>query len=86
MSDVVEMATDQAPRLFGVVLEYGEQTDAQVYAWGMALDDFAYMTTVDGSAQFALEEPENALRYVPRRTNITPHLIWITPAASPEDE
>nr|CEL14300.1 hypothetical protein [Kibdelosporangium sp. MJ126-NF4]CTQ88667.1 hypothetical protein [Kibdelosporangium sp. MJ126-NF4] len=73
------MVADQAPKVFAVVLEFGEQTDAQVVAWGMTLDDGAYMTTVDGRNQFMLAEPENALKYVPSRSNITPHLVWANP-------
>ncbi|ALG12921.1 hypothetical protein [Kibdelosporangium phytohabitans] len=38
---IAEMVADQAPRVFAVVLELGEQTDAQIVAWGMALDDGA---------------------------------------------
>ncbi|WP_083754050.1 hypothetical protein [Actinosynnema sp. ALI-1.44] len=76
---IAEMVADQAPRVFAVVLEFGEQTDAQIVAWGMTLDDGAYMTTVDGRNQFLLAEPENALNYIPARSNITPHLVWATP-------
>ncbi|MET0237426.1 MAG: hypothetical protein ABW224_22445 [Kibdelosporangium sp.] len=73
---VAEMVADQAPRVFAVVLEYGDQVDAQVIAWGMALDESAYVTTVDGSYQYLLAEPENALKYVPRKADATPHLVW----------
>ncbi|MFC0106462.1 hypothetical protein [Kibdelosporangium aridum] len=83
---VTEMVADQAPRLFAVVLEYGEQTDAHIAAWGMALDDGAYMTTTDGKNQYALAEPDNALRYVRSHTNITAHLVWATPSAPHEDK
>lgn len=83
---VAEMVADQAPRLFAVVLEYGEQTDARIAAWGMALDDGAYMTTADGKNQYALAEPDNALRYVRSHTNITPHLVWATPSTPQEHE
>nr|CEL16806.1 hypothetical protein [Kibdelosporangium sp. MJ126-NF4] len=78
---MAEMVADQAPRVFAVVLEFGEQTDAQIVAWGMTLDGGAYMTTVDGRNQFVLAEAENALRYVPSRSNITPHIVWATPGA-----
>lgn len=77
---VAEMVADQAPRVFAVVLEYGEQVEAEIAAWGMALDDYAYMTTADGKTQYLLAEPDNALRYVRNRTNITPHLVWATPS------
>lgn len=77
MERVGQMVTDQAPRLFAVVIEYGEQVDAEVIGWGMTLDEGAFMVTVDGRNQYALAEPENALRYVRSRTNTTPHLVWV---------
>ncbi|CAM3445672.1 hypothetical protein KIPE111705_09060 [Kibdelosporangium persicum] len=74
------MVADQAPRVFAVVLEYGEHVDAKVVAWGMALDDGAYVITADGRNQYALASPENALRYVRGRNDTTPHLVWADPA------
>jgi hypothetical protein len=76
MTLVAEMVADQAPRLFAVVLEFGDESEGRVAAWGMAFDDHAYMTTADGRNQYALAEPENALRYVRRHPDITPHLVW----------
>jgi hypothetical protein len=76
---VAEMVADQAPRLFAIVLEYGEQIDAQILGWGMALDESAYVITVDGKNQYLLSEPENALKYVSSHINATPHLVWATP-------
>lgn len=78
---VAEMVADQAPRVFAIVLEYGGQVDARIVAWGMALDEGAYVATVDGRNQYALAEPENALRYVRCGTNATPRLVWADPAA-----
>jgi hypothetical protein len=83
---VTEMVTDQAPRLFAVVLELGEQVDGRIVAWGMALDDHAYMTTVDGKNQYVLAEPGNALRYVRSRPGTTPHVIWATPETLPHQQ
>ncbi|MBP2325569.1 hypothetical protein JOF56_005954 [Kibdelosporangium banguiense] len=73
---VAEMVADQAPRVFAIVLEYGEQIDAQIIAWGVALEESAYAVTVDGKYQYLLEEPENALNYFPCKTGTTPHLVW----------
>lgn len=78
---VSQMVADQAPRVFAVVLEFGEQVEAEIVAWGMELGEGAYMTTVDGRDQYVLAEPENALMYVRRRTNTTPHLVWAAPAS-----
>jgi hypothetical protein len=75
-AEVAEMVLDQRPKLFAVVLEYGNQVDAQIVAWGMALDECAYMTTVDGRNQYALAEPENALRYIRHRPEAVPRLVW----------
>ncbi|ONI79489.1 hypothetical protein ALI144C_27220 [Actinosynnema sp. ALI-1.44] len=76
---VSRFVTDQAPRVFAVVVEYGEQTDAEIIGWGMELPCGAYMVTTDGRNQYVLTEPEHALRYVHSRTNTTPHLVWATP-------
>ncbi|MET0238162.1 MAG: hypothetical protein ABW224_26210, partial [Kibdelosporangium sp.] len=50
---VAEMVAGHAPDVFAIVLEYGEQVEAQIVAWGMAHDDGAYMTTVDGKNQYS---------------------------------
>jgi hypothetical protein len=76
---VTDMVTHQAPRVFAIVLEYGDQIDAQVIAWGMALEESAYVTTVDGKNQYLLTEPQNALKYMPSRAGTTPHLVWTFP-------
>jgi hypothetical protein len=78
-TEIAEMITDQAPRLFAVVMEQAEQATNQVAAWGMALDDHAYMASVDGKNQFVLQHPDNALKYVRNQADATPHLIWVTP-------
>ncbi|SMD05487.1 hypothetical protein [Kibdelosporangium aridum] len=75
-ADVTEMVFDNKPKLFAVVLEYGNQVDAQIVAWGIALDEHAYMTTVDGRNQYALAHAENALRYIRHRPEATPRLVW----------
>ncbi|SMD13534.1 hypothetical protein SAMN05661093_04874 [Kibdelosporangium aridum] len=74
---VADMVADHAPRRFAVVLEYGEQVDARIVAWGLELDDGAYMATVDGKNQYAMASPESALKYVSARPNTTPHLVWV---------
>ncbi|ONI84274.1 hypothetical protein ALI144C_15550 [Actinosynnema sp. ALI-1.44] len=73
---IAQIVTDQAPRVFAVVLEFGEQTDAEIVGWGLELDHGAYMVTADGRNQYALAEPGNALRYLRNRSNVKPHLIW----------
>lgn len=39
------MVTDQAPRVFAVVNDYGEQVEAEIIAEGMALDESAFVIT-----------------------------------------
>ncbi|MET0236020.1 MAG: hypothetical protein ABW224_15355 [Kibdelosporangium sp.] len=80
------MVADQAPRLFAVVLELGDQADGQIVAWGIALADHTYMTTADGKNQYVLAKPDNALRYVRNHPGTTPHLIWVTPQRLPRDQ
>lgn len=75
--DVREMVAEHAPRRFALVLEYGDKFDAEVYAWGIALDVAAYMTTVDGKNQYSMASAEGAVKYAPRRPNVTPHLVWV---------
>lgn len=76
---VAEMVADQAPRVFAIVLEYGEHIDAQIIAWGMALDEGAYVTTVDGRNQYSVTDPESVLKYVRGQPDTTPHLVWAVP-------
>ncbi|CAM3988154.1 hypothetical protein KIPE111705_34805 [Kibdelosporangium persicum] len=81
-TDVADMIADHAPRVFAVVLEYGDQIDAKIVAWGLALDDGAYMATVDGRNQYAMAVPESALKYVTARPDTTPHLVWVDAGAA----
>ena len=83
---MAEMVADQAPRVFAIVLEYGEQIDAQIISWGMALGESTYVTTVDGRTQYVLADPENALKYVPAPANTTPHLVWTMSAGHERQE
>ncbi|SMD27420.1 hypothetical protein [Kibdelosporangium aridum] len=75
--DVHAMITEHAPRRFAVVLEYGDQIDAKVHAWGIALDDAAYMTTVDGKHQYSMATADNAVKFAPKPPNVTPYLVWV---------
>ncbi|ONI71235.1 hypothetical protein ALI144C_48075 [Actinosynnema sp. ALI-1.44] len=72
-----EMVADQTPRVFAVVLEFGEHIDAQIVSWGMVIDEQnTYVATVDGKSQFLLTAPENALKYVRRLPGVTSHIVW----------
>nr|WP_052478813.1 hypothetical protein [Kibdelosporangium sp. MJ126-NF4]CEL20766.1 hypothetical protein [Kibdelosporangium sp. MJ126-NF4]CTQ89679.1 hypothetical protein [Kibdelosporangium sp. MJ126-NF4] len=74
---VREMVDGHAPRVFAVVVEFGEQIDAQIIAWGMSLASGTFMTTLDGRNHYSLSEPENALKYIVKRTNVTSHIVWV---------
>jgi hypothetical protein len=76
---ITDMVTDQAPRLFAVVIEYGDRLDAQLAAWGLAFDEHAYVVTIDGKNQYVVTEPESALRYIRDAAHTTPRLVWVTP-------
>lgn len=71
----------QAPRLFAVVLEPEDDSDPTVISWGMSFNDEAHMVSADGRNYYALAEADNALNYVRGGPNLTPHLVWVAPAA-----
>jgi hypothetical protein len=79
---VAAMVAEQAPHTFAVVLVSGENDDAEVVAWGLALDDCAYMIMTDGRNQFSLARPENALKYFSGRPDVQPRLVWANRAAA----
>ncbi|MBP2321088.1 hypothetical protein JOF56_001473 [Kibdelosporangium banguiense] len=82
-TELAEMVAYQTPRVFAIVLEYleyGERVGAEIVAWGMALDEGAYVITVDGVNQYLLDAPENALHYLGCRPGTTPRLVWAVPA------
>ncbi|MFC0105550.1 hypothetical protein [Kibdelosporangium aridum] len=81
--DVKEMVADHAPRRFAVVLVHGDQVDAEIFAWGIALEVGSYMTTVDGKRQYSMTSADGALKYAPRRPDLTPQLVWAD-AETPE--
>jgi hypothetical protein len=80
------MVAEHAPRMFAIVIERGERLDAAITAWGLALNDSAYAITADGKNQYLLAAPEQALQYVRRTANTTPHLVWVDPTAAAPSE
>ena len=79
------MVADLAPRVFAIVQEYGERVDGRVVAWGMAFDDHADALDVDGGAHVASRSAEDVLRGFARSRHVTPHLVWVDPAAATRD-
>lgn len=83
---VAEMVAEEAPRLFAVVQEYGEQVDGRIAAWGIAFDDHADVVGVDGGAYLGLRSLERLARRF-SRPNITARVVWVNPdAATPLEE
>lgn len=79
-----EMVTDEAPRLFAVIHEYGDRLDAAIVAWGMAFEDRTDIATVHNGTFFSTTSPDRALHLFRRAPNIHPRLVWLTPTADDE--
>lgn len=75
-----EMVTDEAPRLFAVVQEYGERADGMIAAWGMAFDDHAEVVSVARGHRMSLQTAENARRMFTSGSHIRARLVWLSPA------
>jgi hypothetical protein len=75
-----EMVTDEAPRLFAVVQEYGERVDGTIAAWGMAFADHAEVVSVARGTRMSLQTAENALRMFASGGHIQARLVWLSPA------
>jgi hypothetical protein len=78
---VTEMVTDDAPRVFAVVQEYGDRVDARIAAWGLAHPDHVDVIGVDGAVHLGAAAPETVLRRYGRRVNTSAHVVW--PSATP---
>ncbi|MBB5955875.1 hypothetical protein FHS29_002456 [Saccharothrix tamanrassetensis] len=70
------MVTDNAPRVFAVVQEYGERQDARVGAWGMAFPERADVVSADGTFTMSLQRPEGALRAF-EPPGVAARLVWV---------
>lgn len=72
-----EMVTDQAPRMFAVVQEYGERIDGRIAAWGMAFDEHASVVDVRGNIFISTESAEASLRRFELGREVTPRVVWV---------
>ncbi|GAA1337223.1 hypothetical protein [Saccharothrix algeriensis] len=79
------LATDDAPRLFAIAVEYGCRHDGYIAAYGMAFDDHAEVVSRSGDFRALVVEPGSALRYFEEGNGTKTHLLWLTgePGASP---
>lgn len=73
------LVTEEAPRLFAVVQEYGIRVDGRIAAWGMAFEDHAEVVGVDGGLRMNLGSPERAPRLFSRCPTITASVVWVKP-------
>lgn len=88
---LAELATDEAPRLFAVAVEYDDREDTCIAAYGLAFADRSEVVGVEGGFFATLERPENSLLFFTERGEATPHLVWLPnarerpqhPAATP---
>ncbi|GAB2957597.1 hypothetical protein [Saccharothrix stipae] len=80
------LATDQAPRLFAIVEEYGEAEDARVAGYGLAYEGRADVNSVEGDFVLNSPSPEaaRALFEVSSRSAGVRrvHVVWLDEAAS----
>jgi hypothetical protein len=77
-ADLLEsLVADEAPRLFAVVQEYGEQVDGRIAAWGMAFPDRAEIVSVERGTWTSLAAPESALRMFKLGSDIQVRLVWV---------
>lgn len=82
---VDDMVSDEAPRLFAIVQEYGLRVDGRIAAWGMAFPDHAEVVSVEYDQRMSLDDPDSARRLLGRGNDITARLVWVESAASAED-
>jgi len=74
---VAEMVTEETPRPFAVMQEYGERLDARIHSWGMSFHDHADPISVGGSVRLGMRSPEHALRWASPDPMVTAQLVWL---------
>ncbi|WP_231648402.1 hypothetical protein [Saccharothrix sp. NRRL B-16348] len=85
-ADVMHLiAEEQAPRLFAIVEEHGEQEDGRVAGYGLAYSDHADVNSVEGDFHLVSQSPERARQIFElsaRSRGVRTHLVWL--AGAPE--
>lgn len=83
---VHEVAHEEAPRLFAIVEEYGEQESVRVAGYGVAFEDRAEVSSVEGGFHLSSQSAENArtLFEISSRSAGTrrAHVVWLDGAGS----
>lgn len=76
-----EVAHEDAPRLFAIIEEYGEQEDARVAGYGLAYGDHVDVNSVEGDFRLSSQSPESALSLFEVSTGDEEvkrlHLVWL---------
>lgn len=78
---VHEVAQEEAPRLFAIVEEHGERESVRVAGYGVAFEDRAEVSAVEGGFRLSSRSAENArvLFEISSRSAGTrrAHLVWL---------
>lgn len=69
----------QAPRLFALVDEPGDEPEGRIVAWGLQFDDYAVVVGYGGEMVCSWSSAERARRLFARQ-GTTLRLIWCSPA------
>ncbi|MDA3629264.1 hypothetical protein [Saccharopolyspora oryzae] len=75
MSALEELARENAPRVFALCEEVGDQQDGHVEYWGMAFEESTDVVSASGQLRASFQSPEAALNRLSRRANL--HLVWV---------
>lgn len=74
------LVQDNAPRLFALVVEFGERVDADVAGYGLAYVDRAEFTSLEGDFHITSETPERVRLLVEASAEAARvHLVWLVP-------
>jgi hypothetical protein len=78
---LLDVASDEAPRLFAIMEEYGEQEDVRAAGYGLAFDDRVEVDAVEGGFRLSSESVERALTLFAISTRDESvrrlHLVWL---------
>ncbi|MEU4447773.1 hypothetical protein AB0K14_12690 [Actinosynnema sp. NPDC050801] len=83
---MLNLASEDAPRVFAIVEEWGDQHAARVAGYGLAFDSRADVNSVEGDFRLSAQSPETALAVFAVSTGLADikqlHLVWLDGATS----
>lgn len=83
---MLDIAREDAPRVFAIVEEWGDQHAVRVAGYGLAFDDRADVNSVEGDFRLSSQSPESALAMFGVSTGLADikqlHLVWLDGAVS----